>query len=79
MSVRIKKGDNVKVIAGKSRGAFGKVLSVSPAGSRVVVEGVRLIKRHTKRSQSNPDGGIIEREAAIHISNVALVTAGENK
>lgn len=79
MSATIKKGDSVKVISGKSRGTVGKVLSVSPAGSRVIVEGVRLIKRHTKRSQSNPDGGIVEREAAIHISNVVLAGAGDNK
>ncbi len=72
-AVRIKKNDIVRVIAGNYRGAKGKVLKVFPRSRRVIIEGVNFIKRHTKpRSQSDP-GGIQEREAPIHISNVELV------
>ncbi|MHB1626817.1 MAG: 50S ribosomal protein L24 [Bacilli bacterium] len=71
--VRIKKGDGVVVIAGKDRDKKGKVLAVYPRENRLVVEGVNVVKRHTKPSMSAPDGGIIEREAPIHVSNVAHV------
>ncbi len=72
-SVRIKKGDSVKIIAGNSRGKTGKVLKVFPESRRIIVERVNFIKRHTKpRSQSDP-GGIQEREAPISISNVMLI------
>ena len=70
--MKIRKGDRVKVIAGRSKGKVGDVLRVLPAESRVVVSGVNVIKRHTKPSRSG-EGGIIEREAAIHVSNVALL------
>ena len=70
--MKIRKGDRVKVIAGRSKGKVGDVLRVLPAESRVVVSGVNVIKRHTKPSRTG-DGGIIEREAAIHVSNVALL------
>ena len=71
----IKKGDTVKVIAGKDKGAEGKVISVLREESRVVVEGVNLIKRHTKAVQdgSGTTGGIVTAEAPIHVSNVMLV------
>ena len=71
----IKKGDTVKVIAGKDKGAEGKVISVLREESRVVVEGVNLIKRHTKSVQdgSGTTGGIVTAEAPIHVSNVMLV------
>ncbi|MBC7293043.1 MAG: 50S ribosomal protein L24 [Thermoleophilia bacterium] len=73
---RIKKGDTVEVIQGKERGKRGKVLRVLPAQERVVVERVNFIKRHVRPSQKNPQGGVIEREAGIHISNVKLVCPG---
>ncbi|HSH99639.1 MAG TPA: 50S ribosomal protein L24, partial [Reyranella sp.] len=69
--MKIKKGDRVKVIAGRSKGKEGDVLRVLPSESRVVVSGVNMIKRHTKPNR-NEQGGIVEREAAIHVSNVAL-------
>ncbi|MGN6722019.1 MAG: 50S ribosomal protein L24 [Marmoricola sp.] len=71
----IKKGDTVKVIAGKDKGAEGKVISVLREESRVVVEGVNLVKRHTKAVQdgSGTTGGIVTAEAPIHVSNVMLV------
>lgn len=67
---RIVKGDEVLVISGAGRGKTGKVLAVLPAKQRVIVEGVNFVKRHTRPSQKNPQGGILEREAAIHVSNV---------
>lgn len=67
---RIVKGDRVLVITGNDRGKTGKVLKVFPDRDRVIVEGVNFIKRHTRPSQSNPQGGIVEREAPIHVSNV---------
>ncbi|MGN6160809.1 MAG: 50S ribosomal protein L24 [Marmoricola sp.] len=71
----IKKGDTVRVIAGKDKGAEGKVISVLREESRVIVEGVNLVKRHTKTVQdgSGTTGGIVTAEAPIHVSNVALV------
>ncbi|MCL6638767.1 MAG: 50S ribosomal protein L24 [Firmicutes bacterium] len=70
--VHVRKGDTVLVIAGKSIGKKGKVIEVLPEKSRVVVEGVNIIKRHTKPTQKLPQGGIMEREAPIHSSNVML-------
>ena len=70
--MKIRKGDRVKVIAGRSKGKVGDVLRVLPTESRVVVSGVNVIKRHTKPGRTE-QGGIIEREAAIHVSNVALL------
>jgi large subunit ribosomal protein L24 len=70
--LKIRKGDRVKVIAGRSKGKVGDVLRVLPQEHRVVVSGVNVIKRHTKPSRTE-SGGIIEREAAIHVSNVALL------
>ena len=70
----IKKNDNVLVISGKDRGKRGRVLRTQPANNRLVVEGINLIKRHTKANpQRNITGGIVEREASIHASNVQLV------
>ena len=71
--LKIKTGDTVKVIAGNNKGATGKVLQVLVEENRVVVEGVKMIKRHTKPSAANPQGGIVESEAPIHISNVMLL------
>ena len=69
----IRKGDQVKVIAGKDKGVEGKVISVSSETDRVIGEGVNRVKRHTKAGQTGTDGGIITAEAAIHVSNVMLV------
>ena len=70
----IKKNDEVYVLRGKDRGKTGRVLIVNPAKSRIVVEGVQMIKRHTRPNpQKNIKGGIVEKEASIHISNVAIV------
>ena len=70
MALRIKKNDQVVVIAGKNKGAHGRVLKVLTDRDRVIVEGVNRVKRHQKPGQKHPQGGIIEKEAAIHISNV---------
>jgi large subunit ribosomal protein L24 len=72
-SFKIRKGDKVKVISGKDRGKSGKVLRALPREARIVVEGVNVAKRHTRPSQRNPQGGIIEKELPIHISNVMLI------
>ena len=80
MAVSIRKNDQVIVRAGKDRGKKGRVLSVVPATNRVIVEGVNLIKRHTRPNpQRNIKGGIVEREAAIHVSNVMLVDPDTNE
>jgi large subunit ribosomal protein L24 len=71
--VRIKKGDEVEVISGKDRGKRGEVLSVIPKDGRVIVEDVNIVNRHQSPTQDMPQGGIIENEAPIHISNVQLV------
>ena len=74
MAMSIRKNDQVIVRAGKDRGKKGRVLSVVPATNRVIVEGVNLIKRHTRPNpQRNVKGGIVEREASLHASNVQLV------
>ena len=69
----IKKDDTVKVIAGVSRGEEGKVLEVYPEKNRALVEGVNIVKRHTKPNATHPNGGIVEQEAPIHLSNLMLV------
>ncbi len=71
--MHVKKNDIVKVIAGKDRGKTGKILKVFPKKERVIIEGVNLVKRHTRPNQQNPQGGIVEKEAPIHVSNVMLV------
>ena len=74
LATPIRKNDNVLVITGKNRGARGRVLKIDPAKNRLVVEGVNIIKRHTKPNpQKNIKGGVVEREASIHASNVQLV------
>ncbi len=74
--MHIKKGDVVKIIAGKYKGKEGKVLKIFLDKNRVIVEGVNLVKRATRPSQQNPQGGIIEKEAAIHASNCMLIVNG---
>ena len=66
----VKKGDEVVVISGSSKGTRGKILQVFPKKERVLVEGVNIRKHHERKSEKNPDGAIVEREAPIHISNV---------
>ena len=75
--LKIKKGDTVKVIAGKDNNTEGKVISVDAKKGKVLVEGVNMITKHAKPSQANPNGGIIQREAPIDISNVMLVYKGK--
>ena len=70
--MHVKKGDTVVVISGKYKGVKGKVLKSFPAKQRVIVEKVNFIKKHTKPTQQNQQGGIIEKEAPIHVSNVKL-------
>ncbi len=77
--MKIKKNDNVMVIAGNDRGKTGKVLKVFPKENRVIVEGVNIRKRHTKPTQKNPQGGIFEKEAPIHISNVMILDPKTNE
>jgi large subunit ribosomal protein L24 len=69
----VKKGDHVEVISGNFRGSSGRILAVFPGKQRVLVEGVRIIKKHLRKSQDNPSGKIAEREGPIHISNVKLI------
>ncbi|OYU70645.1 MAG: 50S ribosomal protein L24 [Alphaproteobacteria bacterium PA2] len=73
MAAKIKKGDRVVVLAGKDKGRQGNILKVLPKESRVVVEGLNIAQRHTKPSQGDPQGGIKNKEAPLHVSNVALV------
>lgn len=75
MKIHIKKGDIVKVIAGESKGKTGKVLSVDVKNYRALVEGRNMISKHTKANAKNPNGGIITKEAPIHISNLMVVDA----
>ncbi|HPR17113.1 MAG TPA: 50S ribosomal protein L24 [Candidatus Cloacimonadota bacterium] len=70
--MRIKKGDTVVVLSGKYKGVKGKVLKAFPKTERVIVEKVNFVKKHTRPTQQNPQGGIVEREGSIHVSNVKL-------
>lgn len=73
--LKIKSGDTVKVIAGDHKGAEGKVQKVFIDKNKAIVEGVNMVKKHTKPSAQNPQGGIVEKEAPIHISNLSLLTS----
>ena len=77
--LRIKKGDNVIVLAGNDKGKTGKVLSVAPAENRAIVEGVNLVSKHTKPNSKAPQGGIIKQEAPIHVSNLSLIDPKSGK
>ena len=80
MRIRLKKNDLVEVITGRDRGKRGKVLQVLPEKGRVVVQGVNFIKRHTRPNpQRNIKGGVAEREAAIHVSNVMVVADDDRR
>lgn len=77
MSMKIKKGDTVRVIAGKDKGKEGKVLSVNIKTNRVLVEGINMITKSVKPNQSNPQGGIVQKEAPIDASNVMYLHNGK--
>ena len=77
VKLHVRKGDNVEVITGNFKGSSGKVLEVIARKQRVLIEGVRMIKKHLKKSQDNPQGKIAEREGPIHISNVRVLERGE--
>lgn len=68
--MHVKTGDKVKVLSGKDKGKEGKILAVFPKKDRILVEGVNIVKKHQKPSQDNPQGGIFDQEASIHVSNV---------
>ena len=76
--MKIRLGDTVKVISGSYRGKEGRVLKVINSKERLVVEGINMLKRHMRPSQENPQGGIIEKEGSIHISNVQIVSGGKS-
>ncbi len=76
-TVKIKKGDTVRVITGKDRDAEGKVVSIDRKNHKVLVEGINMVTKHQKPSQNNPNGGIVQKEAPIDISNVMLVVKGK--
>ncbi|MCB0483773.1 MAG: 50S ribosomal protein L24 [Flavobacteriales bacterium] len=78
MKLTIKKGDNVKVLAGDSKGQSGRILRIDLKKMRATVEGVNMMKRHTKPSAQNPDGGIVEKEGTIHLSNLMFIDAAGN-
>jgi large subunit ribosomal protein L24 len=73
--IKIKTGDNVKVITGNNKGSEGKVLKIVSDKNRLLVEGVNMVKKHMKPNAQNPQGGIVEKEAFIHVSNVSLLTS----
>ena len=77
MAAKIKKGDRVVVLTGKSKGTVGNVLRVFPTEQRVLVEGANMVQRHTKPSQGDPQGGIKSKEAPLHVSNVAIAGADD--
>jgi large subunit ribosomal protein L24 len=70
MKRHVKKGDEVIVLSGKEKGKRGKIIAVFPKKERAIVEGLQMIKRHTRKNQQNPNGAIVEREGTIHLSNL---------
>lgn len=79
LKLKVKKGDNVIVTAGKDKGKTGEVLRVFPKDGRVLVQGVNTVRRHAKPSRADPSGGIIEKEVPIHLSNVAHIDPKTNR
>ena len=77
MKLKIKSGDNVRVMAGDHKGEEGKVVLIFPSKNRAIVEGVNMVSKHTKPSAQNPQGGIVKKEATIHISNLMLLENGD--
>ena len=78
MAAKIKSGDRVVLLTGKDKGRQGKVTKVMPKADKLIVEGLNMVKRHTKASQTDPNGGIKNKEAAVHVSNVAIVDSKGN-
>lgn len=79
MAAKIKKGDTVVVLTGKDKGRSGAVLKILPEDNRAVVSGINVVHRHTRPSQTNPQGGIVHKEASIHISNLAHIDSKTGK
>ena len=79
MKLKIKKGDRVVVIAGRYKGKVGEVINMYPQEMRAIVQGVHRFKRHMRPTQANPQGGIVEKEGTIHVSNIALVDPKSGK
>ena len=79
IKLKVKSGDVVKVIAGDHKGAEGKILRVLREKNKAIVEGVNMVSKHTKPSAKNPQGGIVKKEAPIHISNIALIDPKSKK
>jgi large subunit ribosomal protein L24 len=79
IKLKIKSGDIVKVIAGDHKGSEGKVLRVDREKNKAIVEGVNLVSKHTKPSAKNPQGGIVKKEAPLHISNISLIDPKSKK
>ena len=77
--MKIKKGDKVKIIAGDDKGVVAEIVAALPRSNRVIVEGVNVVKRHTKPNNMNPDGGIINKEMPISVSNVKLAEGKKEK
>ena len=75
--MKIKKGDTVQVISGNEAGKSGRVIKIFPTKDKIVVEGLNMVKKHARPTQENPQGGIMEKEAAIHISNVMFILGGK--
>lgn len=79
MSMRIRKGDRVIVIAGRDKGKSGKVIHVYPKTTRALVEGVNFVKKHMRKNPQQPHGGIVQKELPIHLSNLSLIDPGSLK
>ena len=75
MKLHVKKGDEVVVLSGAEKGKRGKIIAVNPIKQRAIVEGVKMIKRHTRKSQDRPQGAIVEREGTVHLSNLMRAEA----
>ena len=75
--MKIRKGDTVQIISGNETGKSGRVIKVFPIKDKIIVEGLNMVKKHARPTQDMPQGGIIEKEAAIHISNVMLIAGGK--
>ena len=75
--MRIKKNDSVKVISGNNRGKTGRIIKIMSCKTKVIVEGINVVKKHARPTQENPQGGIIEKELPIHISNLILLVKGK--
>ena len=74
--MKIQKGDTIKVMTGADKGKEGRVIKIYPNADKILVEGIKIVKKHVRPNQENPQGGILEKEMPIHISNVALIVNG---